>query len=717
VRVLNRLSRVPGAIVRPLLLAALLHHLASAALAQSVTACVPSPGDARALLARGVESAGIGQLGRPALGLKLTEMVSQDYQSDRPYPPFLQEGHSGRLWYYPDRRLEFSSGEAVDPFGGRPLPAVWSTVRGSWFQRDTVLRPVPPWHRFSSVSRPLNAWAVLADWSDGPAPQVTGRCMVRDFPRMRLSRAGPIGEERLYLDPASGLPVQYERVEEDATGLWGRQAVVYVYSNWVLVGPAQYPMASFRLVDGSIQISRTAAPVPPDSVPPSAPALADTVDMRVGSSAPADPLDTVRVSAHTFLLRTRAYTNVVTLARDTVFLLDAQWNGEARARQDSSWIARLFPGKHLVVLVVSDLAWPHIAGVRAWVAMGARVVAHRSSGAFLANVVNRRWSDAPDLLERRRARSRFRFIPVTDSLSLAGGEVRVYAINGIGSEGSLMTWLPEDRFLFPGDYVQGLTGPSMAYAGEVVAAVRRTGLAPARFAAMHMGLTEWSRLLEALEPAPRAGAVAGPLEIDPARLAPARDSLVILLQGKPAGFQVALLERSATGFRFSERTVIGGMMSQETEVQMDGTGQVRTVRHEGRMPRGTTRIALDYAAGRVQGTVQPADARAPVTVDTTLPPGTIDDNALHPLFRAIRWRDGASWTIPVYLSGQRKVETRVLTVRGVEPVTVNGTAIPAFRAELALEGRTVTIYVSRAAPHRVLRIVPTGAPIEFVASE
>jgi hypothetical protein len=438
-------------------------------------------------------------------------MVSQDYQSDRSYPPFLQEGRAESLWYYPDRQLETTPGQALDPFGQRPMFTAWSSATGTWIRRDSTWQAFPALHRFTAQTRPLNAWAVMAEWAGDRSVRVRGKCVVRDFRRMRLVRSGVLGEERLYLEPSSGLPVQYERSEDDATRLWGRQQVAYVYSNWVKVGGAQYPMASFRLVDGQIHISRTAAPLPADSTAPVPPALADTVDMRLASAVPAGPApDTVRVSPTTVVLRTRFYTNVVTLVRDTVYLLDAQFSGEERARQDSTWIARLFPGRHPVVLVVSDLAWPHIAGVRSWVAMGATVVGHRSTREFLTQVVNRRWKENPDLLEKRRSGSRFRFIAVDDSLVLGGGAVRLYPINGIGSEGSLMTWLPGDRFLFPGDYVQGLKGPSMAYAAEVMAATKRLGLAPERFAAMHMGLTSWADLVEALSPKAQASTAGSP---------------------------------------------------------------------------------------------------------------------------------------------------------------------------------------------------------------
>ncbi len=483
-----------------LLVPTLFALLPSGAVAQTATGCTAASGDGLALLAKGIESSGMNRLGHP-LGLTLIEMVSQDFQSDRSYPPYLQEGRSAQLWYFPASRMETVSGKAVDPFGERPMFGSWSTSKAAWMKRDSAYVPAPFLLSFTAASRPLNAWAVLADWSSEAKPTINGRCIVRDFPRVRLVRSGTGGEERLYLDPVNGLPVQYERSETDFAKLWGRRKVTYVYSNWVKIGDSQYPMASFRLVDGELHTTRTAAPMEGDSGAPAMPALADTLDMRVTAAAPPSPApDTVRVNQHTFLLRTRFYTNVITLAQDTVYLLDAQYEGETRARQDSTWIARLFPGKHPVVLIVSDLAWPHISGVRSWVAMGAKVVAHRSAKAFLTRVVERRWTESPDLLEKRRGSVRFTLMAVDDSMTLAGGAIKTFPINGIGSEGSLMTWLARDQFLFPGDYVQGLSGPSMAYAAEVVAAARRVRIEPERFAAMHMGLTEWSKLVAALAP-------------------------------------------------------------------------------------------------------------------------------------------------------------------------------------------------------------------------
>jgi hypothetical protein len=202
--------------------------------------------------------------------------------------------------------------------------------------------------------------------------------------------------------------------------------------------------------------------------------------------------DTVRVSATTFLLRNRGYTETVSLVRDTVFVFDAT-QGEERVREDSLWIAALFPGRHPVVVVVTDLAWPHVAGVRAWVARGATIVSHRAARTFLTEVVNRRWTMHPDLLERSRPRAALHFRAVNDSLALAGGDILLFPIDGAASEVALAAFVRPDRFLWASDFIQNLSSPSQ-YFDEVYAAVRRAGVSPIKVGAEHIPLTAWDRI-------------------------------------------------------------------------------------------------------------------------------------------------------------------------------------------------------------------------------
>jgi hypothetical protein len=503
-------SHITGIGAVPLLLAALFTaspnrtHPKPIALPPAEHCTRASGGNGPALVARAIEAMGLEHVPAPIMRYAFSDAISQDYQSDRSYPPYLSFNYGGRIWLDTKSGTQRVEERMMGAGNEGGLFVLTYDERGSYVTRDTVTRPFPQGHALSLRSRPLDAASVVIDWSHAPDVEVVARCTYRDYPRIVVQRTTRAGDERLYLDPTNGLPVKVDRTEHDA--LFGERHVEYVYSNWKRLGDVLVPTATFRMVDGEPEITRTTGTfsfTPRDSAPSLA--LPDTTAMPVRTPAWPAP-DTVRVSDRAFLLVNRAYTNLVTLQRDTVFILDAQL-GEERARQDSAWIVKLFPGKHPVALVVTDLAHPHIAGVRFWVARGATVYSHPASRDFLTAIVNRRWS-APDALERTKPRATLRFVPVSDSVMLGGGGVRLYAIDGIGSEGALMAYLPGDGFLYASDYVQPAASQAL-YASDVRAAAKRVGIAPRRVAAMHLPLSPWEHVNDwaagRVPPKPAAG--------------------------------------------------------------------------------------------------------------------------------------------------------------------------------------------------------------------
>ena len=449
--------------------------------------------DAAALVRRAAERTGLPTSRDTVLHVTAYDVTSHAFESDRMYPPALAEVASVDEWLDPSTGTQrIASHSTIGGYEADDI--VLGDATASYAMRDTALVPSEVVHGAQWASRPLDVWAVLHDWLASPDVRVEGICVYRDYPRIVLRRRGVRGPERLFLDPKSGYPTKLDRVEPHY--LWGQVHVEYVYSTWQRVGDAHLPAGSFRVEDGVTTVTRTFGArrlvardsAPSLALPPHATAMALAAPPWLVPSAP----DTVRVDASTFILRNRGYGETVTLARDTVFVFDAT-QGEERVRADSAWIARLFPGRHPIVLVVTDLAWPHVAGVRAWVARGATVVSHRAARAFLERVVNRRWTLAPDLLERTRSRSRFRFRPVGDSLRLAGGDILLFPIDGAATEVALAALVRPSSFLWASDFVQSLGAPTQ-YVDEVVAAVRRVGISPRKVAAEHMPLTEWERV-------------------------------------------------------------------------------------------------------------------------------------------------------------------------------------------------------------------------------
>jgi hypothetical protein len=440
--------------------------------------------------------------GGHVLHLHVLDQTGQIIQSDRPYPPYLTSGAGGEIWIDPADGMIRDATTAIYPGSGRWGAAAVTLYdrEATWMARDTLIRAVPQFHPFTRTRRSFDPISVIRDWRASRV-RVAGTCRYREDERVVLERTGRFGAERLYLDRESALPVKTDRVEPQF--LWGQVQAEVVWATWWTVatpdGYSPYPLAASRLLDGEVVDERAVGAM---AWMPRAEAPGMDAPRPVGPMDPGDPgitpspePDTVRVSDRTYLLVNDWYTEVATLQRDTVWLLDATL-GENRARQDHEWIRRLFGDEYPVAVVVTDLAWPHVAGVRYWVAQGATVISEARSEAFLRRVVEREWTLRPDALEERRDDVTFRFRPVDGGLDLADGALRVRTIGGIGSEGAVLVWLPGDRFLWPGDYIQTTQRPT-TYAAEVLRAVRREGFRPERFAAQHNELTAWS-VVEAL---------------------------------------------------------------------------------------------------------------------------------------------------------------------------------------------------------------------------
>jgi len=442
------------------------------------------------LLARAKEAMRFSRAAQSVIHFRSVAAVGQAYQSDRTYPPFFSAMQVQEEWFDPRTGVERVSAQTTFP-GGGPLPAqvTLGDATHAFAIAGDKARPLPV---SSAQPRNLNPWAAVFDWAAAGDAHVAGHAMYRDYDRVVLVRSAPGGEQRLFMDAKSGFPVKLEMEEKHY--LWGQRHIEYVYSTWLLNGGLMVPGASFRLADGEVEISQTTGDVeliaagtaPSMTLPEGPPVAVNALPLFL---QPLDP-KVIDVGSKTFLLKNPGYAEAVTEAGDEVFLFDST-QGEERAKKDAELIGKLFPGYRKVTVVVTDLAWPHVAGVRYWVANGATIIAHRAAREFLQSVVDRRWTLEPDLLEQRRATAKLNFIGVDAACSLAGAAISLHPIDGIGSEVALMAYLPAEHFLWASDYIQTVAEPSL-YASEVWRAVQRDALHPERTAAEHLPLTPWT---------------------------------------------------------------------------------------------------------------------------------------------------------------------------------------------------------------------------------
>lgn len=97
--------------------------------------------------------------------------------------------------------------------------------------------------------------------------------------------------------------------------------------------------------------------------------------------------------------------------------------------------------------------------------------------------------------------------------------------------------------------------------------------------------------------------------------------------------------------------------------------------------------------------------------------GAIDDNLLTAFLPALEWSPTASITLPVFLSGKGYAQPVTLAVRGTEQLTVPAGTFDVYRVELSGGQASVAMFVTTDATHRLVKIAPRGAPLEFVLAK
>lgn len=189
---------------------------------------------------------------------------------------------------------------------------------------------------------------------------------------------------------------------------------------------------------------------------------------------------------------------------DGVVVLEAPLTS-AYSEQVLAEAARRWPELDVTAVVSTSDAWPHIGGLRAYVADGVPVYANWLDEPIIQRLLDAPHRREPDRLARSPRPLELR--PVVDSVGLGSGPNRMvlYTIRGETSERMLMAYFPERRLLYGADLVQPMPDGRFwmtQYISELVQAVRREGLQVDTVWAMHATPMPWSRLVEALDGEP-----------------------------------------------------------------------------------------------------------------------------------------------------------------------------------------------------------------------
>jgi glyoxylase-like metal-dependent hydrolase (beta-lactamase superfamily II) len=305
-------------------------------------------------------------------------------------------------------------------------------------------------------------------------------------------------------------------VADDTFGIWGDVAFERWYTFWTLQpGGWQYPQQITTTWNGTPHADQTVFTIEtntaldealfaiPDDTAAAFRKMRDATGAAMAGmrAARLDPSKAIRLTGDVVVF---PGSWAVTLIRqpDGIVVLEAPI-GSAYSVQVIAAAAAAFPNTPIKAVVTTSDAWPHLGGVREYVARGIPVYALDLNKPILERLVAATYSQTPDALARAPRAPEWRF--VSEKTTIGGGETRVDVIpvRGEGSERMLMAHLPALNLLYATDLLQynrdrtSFFNP--VYPAELAAAVAREGITGLdRVWAMHMDPIPWSKVTEAL---------------------------------------------------------------------------------------------------------------------------------------------------------------------------------------------------------------------------
>lgn len=200
--------------------------------------------------------------------------------------------------------------------------------------------------------------------------------------------------------------------------------------------------------------------------------------------------------------------NVVLVRQsDGVVVLEAPISSGYSAKVIAE-VERRFPNLPIKCAITTSDAWPHIGGVREYVARGIPVYALDLNRPILDRLVSAQHHSVPDLLARSPRKANFRVVAQKTIIGTGTNRLEIYPIHTETGERMLMVYLPEHQLLYGSDLVQGAQADGSffmpQYLSELMDAVKREGLSVQTVFAMHTAPTPWSKITAAVAKASAA---------------------------------------------------------------------------------------------------------------------------------------------------------------------------------------------------------------------
>jgi len=496
-------------------------HLSVCLLAATVAAGHPpraaratSDASAAALVARAIDAVG-GQDALKRISTLHIEAIGHDYfidQSERPEGPFVtryiqttekRDVAGGRSRIETQQRFV----EAADWADAATVTIVdadaAATVRGE--------RTVPADRQSFDDGRDRVELAperlllvALAAPDLAVAPDVVVHGVRQKVVTFRLRS----GRARLLLDSGDFVPTALEVSSEDTFGIWGTVRQTTYYSLWTLIaGGVRYPLQTDQEWNGVSKASTTIVKI---VVNPPFDAGAFTIPDEVKKAflaAPPAGIPTLRLDPSKRMelapkiVQYGGAWNVGFIEQpDGLVIIEAPV-GSRYSSDVLDEAAKRYPGMKVKALVTTSDAWPHLGGVREYVARGIPIFALDLNRPILERLLKADYSAHPDALAKSPKQARVTWVLGKTVIGTGGTRMELYPVRGENGERQMMAYFPALKLLYTSDEVQKQRNGEFfmpEFLLEVRDVITREHLDVDRIFGFHAPPTPWSEIEAAI---------------------------------------------------------------------------------------------------------------------------------------------------------------------------------------------------------------------------
>ena len=469
----------------------------------------PSSTSARAIVARAIAAVG-GTAALQSIGALRIETIGHEYfidQSERPEGPFvvryvqtseLRDVAGGRS------RIETQQRFLQEPDWTPPGAATLVDADAAVLLRAG--RAAPAGRQAFEDGRerielaPERMLLVASNAPDlAPAPDVTVHGVVQ-----RVVSFGWRGRRaRLLIDPGDNVPTALELTADDPFGIWGLVRQTTYYSLWTLLpGGVRYPLQIDRTWNGVDQSSATIVKI---DVNPAIDAASFAIPAEARQAFVALPpvygipslaLDiSRRAEIAPGIAHYGGSWNVgVVQQPDGLVIIEAPV-GSRYSAQVLDEVTKRYRGMRVKAVITTSDAWPHLGGLREYVARGIPVYALDLNRPILERLLKADYSAHPDALARAPKPAKFTWVSGKTTIGTGDTRLELYPVRGENGERQMVAYFPSQRLLYTSDEVQPQRGGGFfmpEYLLEVRDVIARERLDVSRIFGFHASLTPWS---------------------------------------------------------------------------------------------------------------------------------------------------------------------------------------------------------------------------------